>query len=69
MAVMVVCPNGEGSPFDCSPFCALCEGEGEIESCESCRDFGLVSCVCGAKDCRMVVCLVCGDNFEKGCES
>lgn len=27
----VVCPNGEGDPFSCTPFCALCEGEGEIE--------------------------------------
>lgn len=27
---MVVCPNGEGSSFDCTPFCVLCEGEGEV---------------------------------------
>ena len=32
MAVMVVCPNGEGSPFDCTPFCELCEGSGEVEA-------------------------------------
>lgn len=27
---VVVCPNGDGSPFDCTPFCELCEGSGEI---------------------------------------
>ena len=30
VAVVAICPNGEGSSFDCTPFCALCEGEGAI---------------------------------------
>jgi hypothetical protein len=28
--VLVVCPNGEGDPFACEPFCGLCEGVGEV---------------------------------------
>jgi hypothetical protein len=32
---VVICPNsGDGSPFDCHSFCALCEGFGEF--CETC---------------------------------
>ena len=41
---VVVCPNGEGDPFACESFCALCEGSGEV--CRVCSDrghvFGLV---------------------------
>jgi hypothetical protein len=30
VAVAAACPNGDGDVFDCTPFCALCEGEGAI---------------------------------------
>ena len=51
---MVVCPNGEGSPFDCTPFCELCEGEGEVEGCRFCGSVeiwvsGYLGCKC--QDC------------------
>lgn len=32
MPERVVCPNGEGDPFSCEPFCVLCEGSGEVSN-------------------------------------
>jgi len=33
MQTLVICPNHEGN-FDCTPFCALCEGDQEFYSNE-----------------------------------
>lgn len=75
---VVICPNGEGSPFDCESFCALCEGFGEY--CETCggKPVGLgcdednrrvIVCDCGQWACRMVKCFDCDDVLERDCES
>lgn len=68
MSVMVVCPNGEGDPFACEPFCALCEGSGEVEAgCDEYRR-EVVVCPCGVVGCKAVLCLDCDDVLSKDCE-
>jgi hypothetical protein len=52
--VFVVCPNGEGDPFACEPFCELCEGSGQVV--ETGHVFGVV---CVGRFCS--VCSVGGE--------
>ena len=46
------CPNGEGDPFACEPFCALCEGSGDF--CRVCvNDVHVFGVVCVGRFCSV----------------
>ena len=75
---VIMCPNGEGSPFECHSFCSLCEGFGEY--CETCGGKPIDPFNCNEEhriviDCpdnhgqhKAIKCLDCGNILEKDCE-